>query len=78
MYGKKIRLIDAEALKEHIITPRANGKDLITELIDSMPTIYAIPIEWLIRMRNKHNNDGFAWIYEAVMDDWREEHAETN
>ena len=72
----KTRLIDAEVLKERIITPRANGKDLITELIDSMPTVDAIPIEWLIRMRNKHNNDGFAWIYEAVMDDWREEHAE--
>ena len=44
------RLIDAEALKERIITPRANGKDLITELIDSMPTIDAEPVkhgEWV-------------------------------
>ena len=40
----KTRLIDAEALKERIITPRANGKDLITELIDSMPTIDAEPV----------------------------------
>ena len=39
------RLIDAEALKERIITPRANGKDLITELIDSMPTIDAEPVK---------------------------------
>lgn len=39
-----MRLIDAEALKKHIITPRANGKDLITELIDSMPTIDAMPV----------------------------------
>jgi hypothetical protein len=38
------RLIDADALKERIITPRANGKDLITELIDSMPTIDAEPV----------------------------------
>lgn len=40
------RLIDAEALKERIITPRANGKDLITELIDSMPTVDAVPVIW--------------------------------
>ena len=40
----KTRLIDAEALKERIITPRANGKSLITELIDSMPTIDAEPV----------------------------------
>ena len=41
------RLIDADALKERIITPRANGKDLITELIDSMPTIDAEP-HWIL------------------------------
>lgn len=41
-----VRLIDAEALKERIITPRANGKDLITELIDSMSTIDAEP-HWI-------------------------------
>ena len=41
------RLINAEALKERIITPRANGKDLITELIDSMPTIDAVPVSEL-------------------------------
>jgi rRNA maturation protein Nop10 len=46
------RLINADALKERIITPRANGKDLITELIDSMPTIDAEPVrhgKWIIR-----------------------------
>jgi len=39
-----VRLIDGDALKGRIITPRANGKDLITELIDSMPTIDAEPV----------------------------------
>lgn len=48
------RLIDAEALKERIITPRRNGKDLITELIDSMPTIDAEPV--------KHGK----WIFESI------------
>ena len=42
----KTRLIDAEVLKERIITPRANGKDLITELIDSMPTVDSEP-HWI-------------------------------
>lgn len=40
------RLIDANELKKYIITPRANGKDLITELIDSMPTVDAEP-HWI-------------------------------
>ena len=42
---KKIRLIDAEVLKERIITPRANGKAMISVLIDSMPTVEAEPVK---------------------------------
>ena len=41
-----MRLIDANELKKHIITPRANGKALITELIDSMPSIEIEP-QWI-------------------------------
>lgn len=72
------RLIDANALKEYVGRVQLNSREKIFNLIDAQPTIDAIPIEWIIRMRNKHNNDCFAWIYEAVMDDWREEHAETD
>jgi hypothetical protein len=81
------RLIDANSIKipstsvdafENCRNCNLLDEFQVREIIDSEPTIDAIPIEWLIRMRNKHNNDGFAWIYEAVMDDWREEHAETD
>lgn len=83
------RLIDAEALKERIITPRANGKDLITELIDSMPTIDAIPIEFIqkrIDQLKEMNgrifiaNGGFTtpsdyeqWELERLVREWRDE-----
>lgn len=86
------RLIDADALRDKLqaeidkgIPPFDDvmgsircGIRLARNIVEDEPTIDAIPIEWLIRMRNKHNNDGFAWIYEAVMDDWREEHAKTD
>jgi hypothetical protein len=73
------RLIDAEKLKKHYAWwDDDERRTLFDQIVDAQPTIDAIPIEWLIRMRNKHNNDGFAWIYEAVMDDWREEHEETD
>ena len=42
MTGK--RLIDANALKERIISPRSNGKALIAEWIDAQPTIDAEPV----------------------------------
>ena len=85
------RLIDADALKYEPL-PKGernyrtynlddayeDGYDDAFVDVRNAPTIDAIPIEWLIRMRNEHNNDGFAWIYEAVMDDWRKEHAETD
>lgn len=45
MTGK--RLIDAEALKERIITPRANGKAIIAEWIDAQPTVEAVPVDFL-------------------------------
>lgn len=81
------RLIDADALITAVLKKAidyavvfgdSEMHRLLVQVIAHQPTIDAIPIEWLIRMRNKHNNDGFAWIYEAVMDDWREEHAKTD
>ncbi|MBR2752841.1 MAG: hypothetical protein IKE02_03885 [Lachnospiraceae bacterium] len=42
--------------------------------ISEQPTVDAVPIDWLICKRNEHNNDGFAWIFEAVIEDWRREH----
>lgn len=60
------RLIDAEALKERIITPRANGKDLIAELIDSMPTIDAVPLDgsFLKMSRGDYLIYKRHWLYE--------------
>lgn len=69
-----MRLADVDVLKECIISPRCNGKSLLMSLIDSIPTVDAIPIEWLKRKMNEHKLDGFAWIFEAVIDEWRREH----
>lgn len=80
------RYIDADALKnsidEHVYLVHHGFNETeygctqygIHQIIDEAPTIEAIPIKWIIRNRNKHNNDGFAWIFEAVLDDWRKEH----
>lgn len=38
------RLIDADVLKGCIISPRCNGKSLLMSLIDSIPTIDAVPV----------------------------------
>ena len=38
------RLIDADVLKERIISPRSNGKALIEEWIDAQPTVDAVPV----------------------------------
>ena len=78
----KTRLIDAQdafnVLSDYYHHSTHVQHLALQEALNKVPTVDAVPIEWLIRMRNKHNNDGFAWIYEAVMDDWREEHAETD
>ncbi len=84
------RLIDADALCRHLSNwqygSMTDGKhdveygviENVIEGIGKEPTIEAIPIKWIIRNRNKHNNDGFAWIFEAVLDDWRREHGEAD
>lgn len=61
-----MRLIDLDALPY--------GRVEWEDIIDA-PTVDAVPIDWLICKRNEHNNDGFAWIFEAVIDDWRRENA---
>ena len=68
------RLIDADALTEWLeVLPNSTYKDTVMNVLIDMPTVEAIPIEWLKCKRNEHNNDGFAWVFEAVMDDWRRE-----
>ena len=50
--------------------------EVLTTMMSSIaqtPTADAIPIEWLKHKRDEHCNDGFAWIYEAVIDEWRKE-----
>ena len=75
------RLIDADALLEKIssdeLTEYVFKKHGVQKIIVDAPTVESIPIEWLKRKKCEHNNDGFAWIFEAVMDDWRKEN-ETN
>lgn len=72
-----MRLIDANALLKRIssdeLTEYVFEKHGVQKMIVEAPTVESIPIEWLMRQKNKHNNDGFAWIFEAVMDDWRKE-----
>lgn len=73
-----MRLIDADKLKKHYSWWEDDKRQrLFDSIVDEQPTVNAVPIDWLICKRNEHNNDGFAWIYEAVMEDWRREH-ETN
>ena len=75
------RLIDADALIEAMTKfSNATGEDMTHGIFYAhiASTIDAIPIEWIIRQRNKHNNDGFAWIFEAVLDDWRSEHGKAD
>ena len=75
------RYIDADALIEAMTKfSNATGEDMTHGIFYAhiAPTIDAVPINWLIRMRNKHKNDGFAWIYEAVIEDWRKEHDKTD
>jgi hypothetical protein len=86
MSGKSIHLIDRDELLAVVqadmdisITGEQNMKAVkkmmqnILDDIKESPVVDAIPIDWLICKRNEHNNDGFAWIYEAVMDDWRKD-----
>ena len=65
---------DQETWMESDIPPIENLVVSIMMTIEEQPTIEAIPIEWIIRERNEHKNDGFAWIFEAVLEDWRKEH----
>ena len=73
------RYIDADALKEYIDAQKGRPfigctiGEALKIMTDEQPTVDAVPIEWLKCKRNEHNNDGFAWVFEAVMDDWRNE-----
>lgn len=71
------RLIDADALLKRIssdeLTEYVFGRHGVQKMIVEAPTVESIPIEWLKCKKSEHNNDGFAWIFEAVMDDWRKE-----
>lgn len=67
------RLIDADELMKAIAEFPYGYRGMIESVIYNMPTVDAVPIDWMICKRNEHNNDGFAWIFEAVIDDWRKE-----
>lgn len=74
-----MRLIDADALVQLLCVNMDTGPQFnrATHCVDVAPAVDAIPIEWLKSKCEEHKNDGFAWVYEAVIDDWRRDH-ETN
>lgn len=91
MSGRSIHLIDRDELLatlEQDINVSVTGEEnmeavrrCLQEILDDVkesPVVDAVPIEWLICKRNEHNNDGFAWIYEAVMEDWRRDNGSVN
>lgn len=48
-------------------------------LIDYFPVSEAcnpkasIPVEWLRQKQNEHANDGFEWIYDEIINEWKKE-----
>lgn len=76
------RLIEAENVKVKMRCPNCHSQcfwcnvDACCELIDSVPTVEAIPVEWLqgvIDMAKRVYADGFAESLELMIEDWREE-----
>ena len=56
----------------HLFIGKDDGFDT-WNINPNVSPVDAIPIEWLKHKRDEHCNDGFAWIYEAVIDEWGKE-----
>ncbi len=83
-----MRLVDADIATDAISNMREEpeyqhvGEDWkiglmhAEDMLDEQPTVDAIPTDWLTAKISEHNNDGFAWMFEAVRDEWRRERGE--
>lgn len=52
------------------------GLDELAELMDKTPTVEAIPVEWLRKYVDEHDEiveEGLYWIVEGIIEDWEEE-----
>jgi hypothetical protein len=54
-----VRLIDADALKEKKVYSRERHEKIVPVAeIDWSPTIDAIPVEWLVNLKNEYAREG--------------------
>ena len=71
------RLIDAEEVKAKMRCPNCHSKcfgcnvDVCCELIDSVPTIEAIPVEWIKKWIFEHPY--FCVTGSTLLGDWQKE-----
>lgn len=83
--GKKMRLIDADALvKDKIVDGEVidgNVHDLgywgycvFYETIEAQPTIEAIPVKWIKAWKDRSENTYYRDQVISMMKDWRKEH----
>lgn len=72
-----MRMIDADKLVNDIaehITVKAVSR--VLAITQGQPTVEAIPVEWLRKYVDEHDEiveEGLYWIVEEIIDDWREE-----
>ena len=80
-----MRLIDVEKLKEYkadccvSLTEWQQGwNDAIDTIIDEVPEVEAIPVEWLKQWEEKHKNDPCycMFVSEEILADWEKENDE--
>lgn len=67
-----MRLIDADKLLPKLWVCYEENKPIV----DAEPTVEAIPIEWLRKYVDEHDEiveEGLYWIVEEIIDEWREE-----
>lgn len=77
-----MRLINAENITIKL-PATLSGKQLtqafimVKESLDELPTVEAIPIEWLERFVSEKGYDTYwAWFTSKLIDAWREEHGD--
>ena len=72
-----MKLIDLDDWKEKNAAFLGYGLqfnlDMVTDTLDHMPTIDAIPIAWLEEQRKCVMNTIGAAIYSQIIEDWRKE-----
>lgn len=83
-------LIDADALRDKIIQriieedtefPEYDwgmGLSIAKDILDRMPIVEAIPIEWLECKLHEHAFDELWWMIDGVIKEWEKEQEEQN